>query len=128
MLQVDKFSRIPIYEQIVAQLERQISLGVFAPEAPLPTVRSLSMSLGVNPNTLQKAYTELERRGMCVSVPGSGRYVAKNARALLLLRSREKKEEFKSTAIELMEAGMGKEELHAAVDEAYEQKLSGGNA
>ena len=72
LLTVDKYSRIPIYEQIVEQVEMHVALGDLAPEDQLPSVRALSVELSVNPNTLQKAYTELERRGLCYTVPGSG--------------------------------------------------------
>ena len=65
LLTVDKYSRIPIYEQIVEQVEMHVALGDLAPEDQLPSVRALSVELSVNPNTLQKAYTELERRGLC---------------------------------------------------------------
>jgi GntR family transcriptional regulator len=125
MLQIDKLSRIPIYEQVIAQVEKQIWAGVYKPEEPLPSVRTLSVLIGVNPNTLQKAYTELERRGMCVSVPGSGRFVARNAREQLLKRSGAKKEEFKSMALELLNAGFDKQALYAVVDEANAEKETG---
>ena len=66
LLTIDKLSRTPIYEQVVAQLEMHIQLGSFSQDQALPSVRSLSLELGVNPNTLQKAYAELERRGYTV--------------------------------------------------------------
>lgn len=121
MLEIDKFSRVPIYEQIVAQMERHIRLGAFLQEEALPSVRTLALSLGVNPNTLQKAYAELERRGLCISVPGSGRFVSRNAQDLLLLRSREKADELLCLMRELIEAGMQQQELKALIDEAEKQ-------
>ncbi|MEL7602278.1 MAG: GntR family transcriptional regulator [Bacillota bacterium] len=122
MLEIDKFSRVPIYEQIIAQLETHIRLGTFAPEASLPSVRALSVSVGVNPNTLQKAYAELERRGLCFSVPGSGRFVARNAQTLLMLRSQKRQEELGKLLSELMETGMSRNELHAFVDDIADQR------
>lgn len=116
MLEIDKFSRVPIYEQIIAQLETHIRLGTFSPEEPLPSVRALSVSVGVNPNTLQKAYTEMERRGLCFSVPGSGRFVAREAQTLLMLRSQKRQGELGRLLSELMDAGMSRDELHAFVD------------
>lgn len=116
MLEIDKFSRVPIYEQIIAQLETHIRLGTFSPEEPLPSVRALSVSVGVNPNTLQKAYAEMERRGLCFSVPGSGRFVAREAQTLLMLRSQKRQEELGKLLSELMDAGMSRNELHAFVD------------
>ena len=55
MFTIDKYSRVPIYEQIIEQVEMHIALGDLAPESLLPSVRSLSVELSVNPNTLQKA-------------------------------------------------------------------------
>ena len=85
MFTIDKLSRVPIYEQLIAQFEYGILSGDIAPDGKLPSVRELSQELSVNPNTLQRAYAEIERRGLCYSVPGSGRYLAKDA--LLHLRS-----------------------------------------
>lgn len=122
MLEIDKFSRVPIYEQIIAQMETHIRLGTFAPEEPLPSVRTLSVSVGVNPNTLQKAYAELERRGLCFSVPGSRRFVARSAQTLLMLRAQKRQEELGKLLSALMEAGMSRNELHAFVDDIADQR------
>lgn len=122
MLRIDKMSRTPIYEQVIAQIEAHIRIGEYAPGSALPSVRALSVSLGVNPNTLQKAYGELEREGLTVSVPGSGRFVAEGAADRLRTRARQKKGEFRALAGELLAAGIAREELHAAVDEAAEER------
>ena len=71
MFTIDRYSPIPIYEQLIAQFERLILLGILAPNAVLPSVRALSQELSVNPNTIQKAYTELERRGLSFTAPGT---------------------------------------------------------
>ena len=78
-MQIDKFSRTPIYEQVIDGIEREILTGELKPNSPVASVRALSVQFSVNPNTLQKAYTELERRGLCYSVPGSGRFVSPDA-------------------------------------------------
>ena len=57
------------------QLRKQIVLGNAAPDSPLPSVRQLSVELGVNPNTIQKAYREMEQEGLIVSLPGRGSFV-----------------------------------------------------
>ena len=71
MLEIDKMSRVPIYEQVIQKLELLILTNVLGPNSPLPSVRSLSQELSVNPNTLQKAYSEMELKGICYSVPGT---------------------------------------------------------
>ena len=68
-------SKLPLYEQLVEQLRKQIVLGNAAPGSPLPSVRQLSVELGVNPNTIQKAYQEMEQEGLIVSLPGRGSFV-----------------------------------------------------
>jgi len=69
-------SRVPIYQQLVQQIREGIARGELQPEAGLPSVRHLSRELVVNPNTVARAYTELEREGLLVSRPGRGIYVA----------------------------------------------------
>lgn len=124
MLEVDKFSRVPIYEQIIAEIERMILSGELSPKDALPSVRQLSVELSVNPNTLQKAYTELESRGLCFSVPGSGRYVSEKAPDILRAQKRSGLSEIERMARELRECGIEKDEIIAAVNKAYEGGLS----
>lgn len=115
MLGIDKFSRVPIYEQIVSQIETHIMLGEYKPEQALPSVRALAVELGINPNTLQKAYAELERKGLCQSAPGSGRFVSRDAVAVIKEQAKMKLEQFKSIAGELIRSGITKEELVEAL-------------
>ena len=68
-------SKLPLSEQLVEQLRKKIVLGNAAPGSPLPSVRQLSVELGVNPNTIQKAYREMEQEGLIVSLPGRGSFV-----------------------------------------------------
>jgi len=75
MLNLDLQSRIPIFEQIKAGLARLIYLGVLAPDEQLPTVRTLAEQLGINPNTVQKAYQQLEAAGLIYPVVGRGSFV-----------------------------------------------------
>lgn len=75
MLILDLQSRVPIFEQIKAGLARLIYLGVLAPDEQLPTVRALAEQLAVNPNTVQKAYQQLEAAGLIYPVTGRGNFV-----------------------------------------------------
>ncbi len=81
--ELDKYARTPIYEQVIRQVKERILAGDFAADDALPSVRALSLQLGVNPNTLQKAYAELERQGLCYAVAGNGRFVHPQAREKL---------------------------------------------
>jgi len=82
LLLIDKQSNVPIYEQIIKQLETLIVRRLLKPDDMLPSVRKLSVELAINPNTLQKAYAELETKGICYSEVGRGRFVASNAREI----------------------------------------------
>lgn len=73
---VDVKSRIPIYEQIIASVKDSVISGLMTADEPLPSVRSLAGELAINPNTIQKAYSELERQGIVYSVPGRGSFIA----------------------------------------------------
>ncbi|MBR4434986.1 MAG: GntR family transcriptional regulator [Clostridia bacterium] len=122
---VDKHSRVPIYEQVIAQVERAILSGEFPANSQIPSVRTLSMELSVNPNTLQKAYAELERRGLCYAVPGNGRFVSENARTKLREMKRELVERVALLARELRFSGVDEQEVIAAVRAAYSDGAAG---
>ena len=68
----------PIYMQIVEQMEMEIMSGHYPKGSKLPTVRELAMQYKVNPNTMQKAFVELEQRGLVFAKRTSGRYVSEN--------------------------------------------------
>jgi len=72
---IDVKSRVPIYEQLTENVKRLIIQGVLTPGEQLPSVRSLAQELTINPNTIQKAYRELEREGYVISRPGKGSFV-----------------------------------------------------
>ena len=71
----------PVYLQIQSQIERRIASGALRPGAPLPSVRALAKQLRINPNTVVRAYRELEFRGLVTSRHGEGTFVAEDAPA-----------------------------------------------
>lgn len=79
MIWIDYTDATPIYEQIVSRYQNLIVRGALAPNEKMPSVRTLAMELSINPNTIQKAYTELERQGFIYTVKGRGNFVADNA-------------------------------------------------
>ena len=76
MIVIDSRDKRAIYEQVVDRLSDLMLIGVLAPGDKLPSVRSLAVDLSINPNTIQKAYIELERQGYVYSVKGVGSFVA----------------------------------------------------
>jgi GntR family transcriptional regulator len=81
VLTVDPRSGVPIYVQIIEQVKRSVALGVLAPGEQLPTVKQLALDLTVNPNTVAKAYRELERDHVIETAVGRGSFVLGNGTA-----------------------------------------------
>lgn len=78
VLTVDTRSGVPIYLQIIEQIKRSVALGVLAPGEQLPTVKQLALDLTVNPNTVARAYQELERDEVIETARGRGSFVRGN--------------------------------------------------
>jgi GntR family transcriptional regulator len=76
LFQIDSASRAPIYRQLAQQIREAVARGRLAPESRLPSVRDLSRQLVINPNTVARVYTELERDGVLNTRPGLGVFVA----------------------------------------------------
>jgi GntR family transcriptional regulator len=74
--EINSSSRLPIYQQLVQQVREAIARGDLKSQEQLPSVRQLSRDLVVNPNTIARAYTELEREGLLSNRPGRGVFVA----------------------------------------------------
>ena len=125
MFFIDPMSRTPIYEQLTAQTEKLLMLGVIEAGYQMPSVRSLSCTLSINPNTVQKAYNDLCSRGVLVSVPGKGCFVAEGAVALLKAQSRARLSAFEELVRELKLAGVEKTDLTAIVDDLYVERSEG---
>ena len=119
MLVIDKFSRKPIYEQVIEGIERDIVMGLLREREQLPSIRELSALLGVNPNTIQKAFQELDRNGIIVSGQGRGCFVADQASIKIKEKLSVKITEIESIAAELARAGIEEEKLISAIRRAY---------
>ena len=116
---IDSMSRQPVYEQIVDQVEQMILSGLMRPGEQLPSVRSLSLELSINPNTIQKAYAELDGRGIIYPLPGRGGFVSQNAPELLAEARRSRLGTVRELARELALAGVPEDEVLACVRSAY---------
>ena len=78
MIILDYRDRRPIYEQVISRFQELMLTGALEKDSQLPSVRSLAMELSINPNTIQRAYAELERQGYIYSIKGKGSFVADN--------------------------------------------------
>lgn len=104
----------PIYEQVKDALRRLIVSGALPPDEKLPSVRELASQLVINPNTIQRAYRELEHEGYIVSVPGKGSF-ASPVRGVDGARRDELLHAFDDAVEELLYLGMTAEELKARI-------------
>jgi GntR family transcriptional regulator len=90
-IDVDPTSNVPIYLQIMEAVQRLVATGQLQPGDQLPTVRQLAVDLRVNPNTIARAYLELDRKGVISSQQGRGTYVSERPDAAALALRREEK-------------------------------------
>ena len=122
MFRIDPLSKTPIYEQIIEQLEELVLSGALSAGDAIPSVRGLSLELKANPNTIQKAYSELDSRGIIASVPGKGCFISGDARKLLSDRAREKLNELTLLCEKLKLAGVKEDEVLSAVKKTFEKR------
>jgi GntR family transcriptional regulator len=115
---LDYRDRRPIYEQIVERFQELMMSGGLEQDAQLPSVRSLAMDLSINPNTIQRAYAELERKGYIYSVKGKGSFVADNS-ALKDSRRQAVLQKQEETALAAAGLGIERETLKDVIDKIY---------
>lgn len=122
MIIIDYKDRRPIYEQIVERFSELILKGVLEVDSQLPSVRNLAMDLSINPNTIQRAYTELERKGYIYSVKGRGSFISNNDHLIQC-----KKEEIFNNIFNLMkeahDLGITKDEFMNKVNEGFKEGI-----
>lgn len=107
---------IPIYTQIIDEMTMRIASGEYSPGDKLPSVRDLAMDAGVNPNTMQRALAELERRGLVYSERTSGRFVTKEEKILEELHGKLAEKYFEELTEKLCKIGMSGSDIKRAVE------------
>ena len=119
MFDIDLMSRIPIYEQLYRKVIELILKGVLTEQEKLPSVRSLATELGVNPNTVAKAYSLLERDGIIYSLSGRGSFIAKPDK--ILAQERVLKD-FDTAVSHALEIGIDAETLQQRIQTIQENQ------
>lgn len=123
MFQLDLKSRKSIYEQIVDNFKELIITGVIKPEDKVPSVRELSKTLTVNPNTIQKSYRELEYQGFFYTVSGLGTFVAsKSDMEMDEKKIKEIKDHIRGNIKELIYLGLSLDLIKKALDELLDER------
>jgi len=111
MIQIDYQSRTPIYEQIVLEIERYVVLGIYKPKQQIESIRELATTLGINPNTVKKAYDELERRGTITTISTKGTFISDDTNKLVEQKISEKIKRIQDEIKELEKLGVSKKEI-----------------
>ncbi len=120
MILLDYKDSRPIYEQVAEKLQELMLLGVLEEDSQMPSVRSLATELSINPNTIQRAYGELERVGFIYSVKGRGSFVG-SIRRLKDARRKEIVRKMGTLAREADGLGIGCEEFSDMARQAFEE-------
>ncbi len=119
---VNSRSGVPIYKQLVQQIEKGIAGGILQPGDQLPTVREVALELTVNPNTVARAYRELEYLGIIESVQGRGTFISKNVSSPRReKRARIIKHLIKDLITEAQQLDLPPEELKELFEEALKE-------
>jgi GntR family transcriptional regulator len=117
---IDPRSSTPIYEQIISSVKESIIKGILQPGDKLPSVRELAGSLTTNPNTVSKAYSELERLKIIETLRGKGTFIAMNYKPKLEGDMMSKlKNELKQILLDAHYMGIEKEDMKKLIDQVY---------
>ena len=119
-ISIDLRSRVPIYEQIINNIKEFALSGIFKPDEQIPSIRQLTQQLGINPNTIQKAYAELERQGVIYTLAGRGAFIAENTEELIELKRREILSKIEISVTDAKKYFISKESVENIVDKIYD--------
>lgn len=124
MFPIDIKSSKPLYEQIIDYIKEQTLKGNLKPQDKLPSVRQLASTLGINPNTVSKAYLELERQKIIETIRGKGTFICQTTKVHV---DEEKlhmlKQQLKTLCISMSYMGIDKEQVKEEIEYIYEQLM-----
>ncbi|BDG47117.1 GntR family transcriptional regulator [Parageobacillus sp. KH3-4] len=125
MFELDVRSRQPIYEQLVEKMKEMIIREIWKPNEQLPSVRMLAKQLTINPNTIQKAYRELEHQGFIYSIPGKGNFVSPQPKTASQEKIKAIRRDIIRLAAEALFLGVAKEEVLQWIEQAEQGERGG---
>lgn len=114
----------PIYSQLVEEIRMQIVSGAYPPGSKLPSVRDLASEASVNPNTMQRAFTELERDGLLETRRTNGRFVTEDETLIRSIRRTLAEKQLKEFFHKMEQLGYQKQEVLSLISTVYEEELS----
>lgn len=122
LFHVNPSSGLPVYVQIGTQVKNAVAAGALKKGAALPSVRKLAAELGINPNTVARAYQELEREGVIGTIPGGGTYVAGHMPRFLKSEKLRRLQPYaRQIAVEGTQLGLSDDEIMETVREELEK-------
>ncbi|MFL0194073.1 GntR family transcriptional regulator [Clostridium sp. WILCCON 0269] len=121
MINIDNRSSTPIYQQIVNQIKEEILKGILQGGDKLPSVREMSSRIMANPNTISRAYSELERQKVIETIRGKGTYVTSEYKPVMEEERMENlKENIKKIIVEAKYMGLSKEKMVEMINNTYD--------
>ncbi len=121
MIVLDYKSRKPIFEQVVERISSHICKEILLPDEQLPSVRSLASQLSINPNTIQRAYNQLESTGFIYSIKGKGSFVCSQNELNLQMKNQQM-EEIRGILQKGKDMGIKKTEVGELLGEIYKEE------
>ena len=118
---VDLRSRTPIYEQIIDDIKEQALSGALQPDEQIPSIRQLTREIGINPNTIHKAYAELERQGVIYSLAGRGAFISSlpEVQKLADAKRGELLQDIENTLVSAKKLNIEKADVEKVVNKVY---------
>lgn len=111
LINLDYQNRKPIYEQIVSAIEEYVALGILKPKEQIPSIRELASNLGINPNTVKKAYDMLEHRNIINTISTKGTFISDKTDQVLEMKKNEELERLDKQIDLLLNLGISKKDL-----------------
>ena len=127
MFDIDVRSRVPIYEQLVDNIKKMIIQNVLEKDEKLPSVRKMAQEITINPNTIQKAYRELESEGYIYSLPGKGSFVSDTKNTVSSQKIEMLEDNLEGVVKELIYLQVPVEKIKTLVDLAEAEMREDGN-
>lgn len=111
MINLDYQSRVPIYEQIVSNIEKYVAVGILKENTQIPSIRDMASALGVNPNTVKKSYDILESKKVITTISTKGTFIAKDTSIATTNKINEYINEIKAKINKLNNLGLSFEQI-----------------
>ena len=111
LINLDYQSRVPIYEQIVNNIENYVAVGILKEKEQIPSIRDMASSIGVNPNTIKKSYDILENKGIITTISTKGTFISENTKKATKEKIDREINNIKKSVQELTKLGLSLDDI-----------------